>query len=257
MSGLKSPLWAAVTALAGITACVSAQTVTLTLDGIRPWTTFEGHAGQKDFEDDLAGLLDFTVTSQSGTGLVPLQKLSLYSVELQQGIGLKSTGNVYSVVGAAQASSGVHAGLSANIPLAGIGATRAASLEVLYSHVFNSHYDPGSLSDKSKSAFQLAVWELSHDDNFDLKNETAGGFYVETDGAAVNEAQALVRWVQANVATAPKMPLSALHSSTTQDFLIPTQSYLSIIPEPSTYQLLAGLAVLSSLVWRRRIPAIR
>jgi hypothetical protein len=257
MSSMKTWLVrAAILGLGFLARSASAQTLTLTLDSVVPWKAFAGHAGSKSFENEHAGMLNFTVTSQSGPGFGYADKLSLFCVELQQDIALHSQGNVYSIVSAAQASSGIHAGYSANIPLAGIGTARTSNLEVLYAHAFGTNYNPASLSDTNKSAFQLAVWELSHDDDFKVTSGSSTHFWITDHGAAVTEAQTLVNWVKANAATAPKMQLSALHNSTTQDFLIPTMGTFSSIPEPSTYALVASLAVMSAVAWRRRGSAI-
>ncbi len=255
MSWLTISKW---TSLLGLTfTSASAQTLTLTLDSVVPWVAYAGHAGSRDFSSVKAGLLNFTVTAQSGTAYDPFDQLSLFCVELQQNIGLHSTGNVYSLINAAQASHGVGSGYSNNISLLGIGSARVRNLEVLYGHVFGSTYNPGALADTQKSAFQLAVWELSHDDGFNLTSGSGNQFWITSTGPAVTQAQTWVNWVAANYnnSTTTVMPLSALHNATTQDFLIPTAGSFSAIPEPATYSLLIGLASLTVSAWRRKLSA--
>ena len=121
---------------------------------------------------------------------------------------------------------------------------------MLYAHKFGTSYNPAALSDTDKVGFQLAVWELSHDDNFNLLGGSGNEFWVTSPvDAAITEAQTLVSWVQANAANAPKMQLYALHNDTTQDFLVP-------IPEPASYALSAGVIALAA-TWYRRKAASR
>ena len=224
-----------------------AGTLTLDLTAAVPLSpTYSGHAGTGTFDNDIAGLQYFTVTAQSGNPVTFPAQMQLFCIELAQNIYLNSTGNFFSVVSADQGSSGgPFSPLGAAIPNTGIGAARSGNLEVLYAHKFGTVYNPGALSDTEKLGFQLAVWELSHDDNFNLLSGTGNEFWITTPiDAAISEAQALVSWVQANATGAQKMQLNALHSDTIQDFLVP-------IPEPSFYALLTGMFVLS-FTWRRR-----
>jgi len=241
-------------ALAGFSfATASAQTLTLTLNNLVPWVPVSGNAGSSKFSNTPAGVLNFSVTAQSENMPPFASTLALFCVELQQRIQRGSTGNVYSVAAVEQASSGINAGHSANIPLGGIGADRARNLEVLYAHVFNTNYNPAALTDVQKSAFQLAVWELSHDDGFTITSGHGTQFWVTSTGPSVTQAQSWVDWVAANYTTAPVMELSSLHNSQKQDFLIPNYAF-SPIPEPSTYALLASVAILAFVLGRGNRP---
>jgi len=226
--------------LGGFSTGALAGTVTLDLTSATPMDPrYAGHAGTGMFGPDVAGVQNFTVSAQAGNPFTFPAQLQLFCIELAQNIYLNSTGNQFTVVKAEQGSSGgPYSPLGANIPNAGIGGTRATNLGVLYAHKFGSSYNPGALSDPEKLGFQLAVWELSHDDDFNLLAGSGNGFWVTTPlDAATTEAQTLVSWVQVNAATAPKMELYALHSDSIQDFLVP-------IPEPSAYAAVAGLVVL-------------
>ncbi len=232
-----------------------AGTLTLDLTSAVPLSpTYSGHAGTGTFSGAISALQYFTVTAQAGNPFTFPSTLALFCVELEQNISLPSTGNVFTVLSADQAAmGGPFAPKGANIPNAGIGSLRAANLERLYAHRFDMGYNPASLSDTSKVAFQLAVWELSHDDNFDLLNASPNGFSITTPvDPAISEAQAMVTWVQEHPA-APQMQLYALHNPTIQDFLTPTS--FSPIPEPSAYALLIGLVAIGSAMRRRKVAA--
>lgn len=251
MKALSRFPWTAMLGFAVLSTSSFAGTITMTLADYQPQSpTYAGSAGTGTFNDP-AALQFYNVTAQSGNDFTFPTQLELFCIELQQTVSPGSS-NTYDVLSPDQGSKDVNTGLSANIPLAGIGVTRANNLEVLYAHVFGTNYNPSVVlnTDALKSSFQLAVWELSHDDNFDLKSISPNGFYLSTTGSVVDDAQTLVSWVQANAATAPKMQLAALHSETIQDFLVP-------IPEPSTYALLTGLAALCVATWRRKLSVQR
>lgn len=256
MTPQKFPLLAVALGAIALASSSFAQSITMTLDDYQPQSpTYSGKAGTGTF-DDPAALQYYTVQSQTGNATLFPDHLDLFCIELAQTV-TPHTQYTFDVLSPDQGSSGgPFSPLGANIPFAGIGAARADNLERLYAHVFASGYNPATVLDTAdkKASFQLAVWELSHDDNFDLKNPSTTStidFYVTSTGNAVDEAQALVTWVQNNP-NATKMDLLALHNGTYQDFLVPTPEALAAIPEPSTYALLTGLAALSLTVWRRR-----
>jgi len=248
--------------LAGTAAVASAQSLTVTLDGVAPtpYATVSGHSGDGYFSNDVVGGLELTITAQSGLPVNYPTTFEAFCVELAQDIRLPSTGNLYSVVAPADASSGVGTGLGANIPCAGIGGARASNLEILYAHIFGATYNPSvalGTADETE-AFQLAVWKLSQDDGFDLTTpgSTSTGFWISSVGggtatSTLTEAQTLLNWVEANP-NGPKMDLVDLHSSTLQDLLVPTASSFTAIPEAANYAQVLGLAVLGVALLRKR-----
>ena len=249
MKSLSIFPWAAALGAVVFSTSAIAGNLTMTLTSYQPQSpTYAGHAGAGTFNDP-AALEFFNVSAQSGNPITFPTSLELFCIELQETI-VNGSSHAFEVVGPDQGSKDVSMGLSANIGLNGIGNTRANNLEILYGHVFGTNYNPSTVlsTDDLKSSFQLAVWELSHDDNFDLKNVSTNGFYLSTTGTVVDDAQALVTWVQANQG-ASKMELAALHLDGVQDFLVP-------IPEPSTYAMLCGLAVLTAALWHRRKDAM-
>ncbi len=182
----------------------------------------------------------------------------LFCVEVgQQTAPVGVTQPNYFLVALAQADTGIpssqtmetYAGISAS----GIGAAAAERISKLYAHVFGLNYTPSVtlINDTLIAAFQLAVWEVSHDNDFSLSHPGAGvqGFYVSGSGPAiyanaVNQANAWLFDLQSNYGVIVGMELAVLHHDTKQDLIIP-------IPEPSAYAAFAGVAALVLTVRRR------
>lgn len=97
-------------------------------------------------------------------------------------------------------------------------------------------------SANTSAAFQIAVWEIVHDDDFNL---ASGSFRVTGTGTPVTTAAAWLQEIAApSYFTENWLPeLAVLHSSTAQD-------QITIVPAPATGAL-AGL-VLMGLASRRR-----
>lgn len=251
--------------LAASTGSVSAQTVNMTLVSVTPWANVQGHAGTADFSVT-AGLMNFRVDSVSPMPLLPFpMNLSLFCTELAQNIYLNESNAArrnFTLQNAAQAANnGPVSGLGANIPSTGIGSIRTRNLEILYAQVFGQNYNPAALSNDGKVAFQIAVWELSHDTDFNLTAIGSNpGFWVTSPTSATVRGQAQT-WVSAVAGLAgntqaARMELSVLHSDTVQDFLIPTAA-LTPIPEASTYAAIMSALVLGAVLWSRRSRAAR
>jgi hypothetical protein len=170
--------------------------------------------------------------AQSGYQLRPLHQASL-------GIPLSQTMETY-------------AGISG----AGLGLASAERVSKLYAQVFGAAYTPSLtlVNDTLKAAFQLAVWEVSHDNDFSLGHPGAGiqGFYVTGSNPglyndAIAQANAWLAALQANFNALTGMELAVLHHDTRQDLII-------AIPEPSAYAaVLAAAAMLAAHRRRTRL----
>jgi|GEM_PF-3681907 len=236
---------------------LAAQTVNMDLQNVSPQATVAGRAGTSQFSDNYTGLVHFTVSSSTPSNFVPRgTTLDLFCVELSQSIGLPSS-TQFSLLSAKFADMGANTGLGANIPVGGIGADRARNLEILYHNVFGSTYNPGSLSSERKVAFQVAVWELSHDTNFNLTTASTNGFWVTSLGAPYGGALSIAQgWVsvvgsQTLDPNAARMALSVLHNDSKQDFLLPDSSF-SVIPEPSACAAMMGGLLVAGVMLRNR-----
>lgn len=237
---------------------IVAQTVSMHLTKIEPEQKVEGDAGSGGFTANRTGLMTFVVDSVAPAPIPawPLE-LHLFCVELEQNI-TKNTVNSFQLLSADQAAKGVNTGASKNISLAGIGTIRARRLEILYQNVFDPS-TPVNLTNNDRVAFQIAVWELSHDDDFSLNSTPSSSVEFQIDIPAANGAIRNKAWEYVNAVKAldsnplaGRMALSVLHSSTVQDFLIPTTTLIAI-PEPSAYTFMLG-AMMGAATWiiRRR-----
>jgi hypothetical protein len=122
--------------------------------------------------------------------------------------------------------------------IAGLSMTEAGYVEVLWANAFND-----STTDSTKAAaFQAIVWELVHDDAFDLD---AGDFQLDSGEAAYTQANIWFGNITDGVWT-DSTPLFALTSDESQDIITP-------VPEPMTMLLLG--AGLGGLALRRRTRA--
>ncbi len=153
----------------------------------------------------------------------------------------------------------------------GIGTLRAAQIRYLFDNFWQGS-TPSAWTDPTVNipAFQLAVWELSHDFNFSLVNKNAytTEFYVNNSGSLTGNAALAFSAATTMVSTVSSANVQTTYSSTKWNVvLLENSSFVSSpangvvqdliyataitpIPEATTVALtLAGLAVLAA---RRR-----
>jgi hypothetical protein len=181
--------------------------------------------------------------------------LDLFCTELGQLAPSSPAGyTILSLSSADKAPNGTFETL-AGVSASGIGALRAQNLSLLYGYEFSGGYNPTSLSTFDQATIQLAVWKLSHDDNFNHVDNLAGSYFSASNNTALIAAtNSLLDAVVANAGTINAMALTVLHSDTDQDYIVPTSAYLEI-PEPATYAAILGVMVMAVVMIRRRPAA--
>ena len=235
-------------------------TVGLTFTGVSPGTSVTMSAGGTNYgPGPSAGVYSFTASGNPAF-VSPFQTFCL---EISQFTNAST--QTYTVVNLASASAN---SLDDNIAAAGIGATRARNLQILYYNAFGPTFEAtdfstffvnqvGTTADQKKAAFQFAVWELAHETDGNAFDLTAGGFKITSPvlpAAEVAFANTLLSGVAAILASdaatiaASQLQLLALHHGTYQDQIVP-------IPEPEFVAALMGALCLGTVWLRRRATA--
>lgn len=219
---------------------------------------------------------DLEVTSFGGVNPNYGHNMAAFCIELEQPIGLGAA--THQSINLNQISSGV-AGVSGTastgIAVGGIGLLKAAQVR----YAFDNYYTSSLLSDWSVGnslnpdyiAFQLAIWEISHDNDLSLSS-TSGHVYINgaqtSDNissanklAAINQAQAILNGVAAAGVT---------ESYTSVNFLVVALENVDVagaqqdlvygieiapIPEPSEYAFIFGLLGIGFVATRRKFFA--
>ena len=132
-----------------------------------------------------------------------------------------------------------------------VGVERSNLLKSLYA----LYYDTAILSSTGKKAFQMAIWEISHENT--LTDETLGSSYDVSNGTFdVYDNDATVtanNWLDALTQSTLKAALKAFVSSTNQCYLYwDEDSYETEVPCPAAVVQLAGLGLMVCMVAVRR-----
>lgn len=217
---------AAVGALLTVGNSASADIITARFDEVSPRRTvsISGNAGAS-FMNTSAGSFNWTRTGGDYDGAGADGAFVTYCIELAQHI---SYGSSYSYETRP-------ADLSP-IPGGGMGSTRANLLAELFGRYYNADF----VANDEAAAFQVAVWELSHDDGANL---LSGTIRVVNNGAWFATAQG---WLDSLDGTGPRLNLLAMTHATAQDQIF-------VVPNGSTAALM-GLAAAFGYSGRRRRP---
>lgn len=250
-------------------------------------TSVDRGSSYKNFHASGAGMgskfvigFQIQITAVDGSA-VTLSPIATFCSELQEPISTSSyTFEAQQLNQLAAGQAGISGSASASIPSGGIGALRAARLAYLFDH----HYISDDLTAWTQTtaspnlhAFQLAVWEITHDSDLDIQT-TSGAIYVGTQSNTLrNNAIALTQTYLNEVAaasvdesyTSTKFKFWALTSTTGngangnpgfQDIILATEigsqaeqilTPVLPIPEPGV-ELFLALAAFLSLIRRHR-----
>jgi hypothetical protein len=181
-------------------AVCSADIITARLDEVAPKRTVSlSKNSGVSFEDVGAGTSQFTRLGGDYSGPGADGEFEAYCIQLTQSI---TWGETYDFETREPELSPV--------PGSGMGTARADLLAELYGRFFA----PGTTSRDDAAAFQLAVWEIVHDDGADL---TTGLIQVEDTGVWFGLAQT---WLSALDGTGPHADLLAMTHPDKQDHII-------------------------------------
>ncbi len=217
----------AVAAVVGGASLCSADVIQGRFNDVSPRRTvsISSDAGQS-YMNTYAGSFEWSRTGGDYAGAGAFGSFTTYCIELSQHI---SFGRTYDYT--------VRDPEASPVPGGGMGAGRAA----LLSELFGRFYSPQFLTNDAAAAFQVAVWELSHDDGLNL---AAGSIRVVDNGAWYGTAQ---EWLDALDGGGPRMDLLAMTHSTAQDQIF-------AVPNASTAALLLTGGIFGAAGRRRRDP---
>ena len=255
-------------------------------------TGHDGGLGYTDFAAADAGSetrfvigFELTVTEIDGQAVSP-GPLAAFCSELQESISA-STPYPFEAAPISQLAAGTASATgtaSSGMPSGGIGSLAASRL----SYLFDEHYISSTLTDwtmndttPSLHAFQLALWEITHDSDLDLSN-TGGSTYLDSQTGGTNPtrrqnavalAQTYLDEVEANIADdsyeSQKFDLFSLVSDSGngsggwQDVVLAfdknspqAETFAeAVVPEPSDGAFFLGLTA-SLIVSLRRFPRV-
>lgn len=207
------------TMLSCFSTAVDADTIQSTYNGTSPAKSARYSLNGSAFTGISAGLFNWTRTGGTYAGDGAEGEYLTFCIELTEGLGI---GNSYTfdVVDVADAPNS----------LGGMGATNADLLSQLWGQFFDASFDANHAA-----GFQLAVWDIVYDDDF---NVSAGDFQVENVALFVDIANDFL----SNLDDAgPRADLLAKTGRNIQDQIF-------VVPAPGAMALfgIAGLLVLTA-----------
>ncbi|MFA6174467.1 MAG: hypothetical protein WC701_12400 [Kiritimatiellales bacterium] len=247
---------------------------TLTLNrSVDPGATYTGfHEAGKGTHDVYDIGFQVAINSVNGTN-VYLSPIAAFCCELQQDISTYTytflSQNLYKL---SADEAGMAGTASSGIPTGGIGAQRAAYVSYLFDRYYISEALTGwtcTPTNPFTQAFQLALWEMTHDSDMNLTN-TSGSIYVGTQaGTQQNNAISLATTMlqdvySANISSSyisTNFDICALTHPQYQDIILATKkgSYTSqtlepliTLPEPNVQTLMSMVAGFFWIVSRVR-----
>ncbi|HMS55545.1 MAG TPA: PEP-CTERM sorting domain-containing protein [Fimbriimonadaceae bacterium] len=196
-------------------------------------TDLPGHVGGRDQQT-----VQFDAQRTGGTDTLVPTLFKAYCVEIGETIGTGSQAhpNVTPLLGSTTTNGGISGPVNFD-------AVRTSRLQTLWGSFFNSI---GGSNDRS-AAFQLAVWELSFDDDVTLVEFEGSKLFVKNDqyqSGITDIAEGWLSDIRNGVAT-QQQDLALLSGPGIQDLITP-------VPEPGT---IAALGLGAAALLRRRKTA--
>ena len=259
-------------ALCGIARAGDVVNFSLSTDPIDPGASYTGFSEAGKGVNPVYTIgFQVTINSVNGTN-VTLSPLAAFCCELQQSISISTytflADHLYNLASGVAGQAGT---ASSGIPIGGIGMQRAAYVSYLFDRYYISEALAGwTAAPTSTQAFQMSIWELTHDSDMDLRS-TSGYIYVGTQSDtlrnnAIDLAMTMLQDVRnANISSSyvsTNFDICALTDPQYQDVILATKKGSSaniilnpilsdVIPEPATGSLMALVAVIGFWIRRR------
>lgn len=251
------PLTALVATIIACAGAAHASPVTFKFNNFGKSSRVDVFAGDSNVNNLSVGTINITPLFRDGIPLDSGQVVA-FCTEIQESISSGRTYSNYTVVSADQASAGTAGppGSGSGIPSGGIGEAAARNAAILY----DLYYAGTSSSDWTRNtagAFQLALWELTHDNDGSLYD--TDGFFYSRDGRTTkfDLAQSYVDAVLATDANynpfTELVALSSVGDPGNQDILVHAQ-FVGGVPGqeiPFGVNPFPALAICGFFAWRR------
>ncbi len=244
----------AISAFAGLSAYASP--VSFTFQNFGSSSSVSAHAGDTYISNLSVGTITLANIYREGVP-VDTSSVVVFCTEIQESISTGQTYN-YDVVEPQYASAGTagNPGSSSSaIPIGGIGVAAARNVAILYD-LYYAGNEASDWNSATVGAFQLAVWELTHDSDGSLSG-TDGSFYVTNGNSTVrNLAQSYLDAVGSTSSSynpyTDLVALSSMGNPGRQDLLVQSQ-YVGgpVTAVPFGVNPLPGLAIIGFFGWRR------
>jgi hypothetical protein len=216
---------AALVAMCGLAGAAPADIIQAQFNSVSPSKTvaFSLNSGDS-YSNTSAGSFNWTRIGGDYAGAGATDTFVTYCIELLQHISYNQTYN-YEVASLAASPQ----------PGAGMGSVRANQLRELWGRYHND----GFANNNDAAAFQVAVWEITHDDGLSL---SAGQLQFQNNGQWWDTAQ---NWLTSLDGTGPMANLSVMSSATRQDQVFE-------VPNPASAAMLTMAGICGATTRRRR-----
>jgi hypothetical protein len=229
----------ATAALFGLTAAVSATPVSFTFDSFTHSKTLQGTLNGETISNLYVGNINVTFMDSASNASVVA-----YCMEIAQDVSIGQSYNYDAV----------------SLTTAGLSGTQARLVGILY----DLYYAGDTTQDWNSvntGAFQIALWELTHDDDGSLWSES-GNFYIDPYSSSKHVADVADDYlasVYAQAADSSYSPYSQLVSLVNADYqdlivlasLVPGYGGGESVAIPFGVNPLPGLALVGLVGWRR------
>jgi hypothetical protein len=246
-------------------------TLDLNVDGGTTYTNYTQGEDTQSTDNYVIGFqIEITTVDDIAQDLAPV---AAFCSEIAESITAESHSFELSAISSLAGSTAGNSGTaSSNIPSGGIGDLRAARLAYLFDQFYISDkLEKWTQTEDNPNvhAFQLAVWEITHDDDLDLSTgaislgtQSSGRDRTTRENARTLAASWVDQVKDANITTdyeSSTFSFWALTNNGSQDVILALEKDTTaeielseLIPEKSTYALFLGVGALSMTIVTRK-----